>query len=199
MYLYMTLKKPLEGLQAFGFDGAENMKSLFAEYSLDVVSNDPASKAPLDDGDLLMVQARENVPHTGGSTSLGRLRIALYKQAVLQRLLDRDLTHRFLWVTDFPLFTLNNATDPGQGGASGFSATHHPFTAPKSAADVDLLLTEPLKVTADHYDLVVNGVELGGGSRRIHSSEMQKFIMRDILKVFSVFKPISVWILTMNR
>ena len=86
-------------------------------------------------------------------------------------------------MTDFPLFTPENGVDPGQGGSAGFSATHHPFTAPKTAADVDLLLTDPLKAVADHYDLVVNGVELGGGSRRIHSAQMQSFIMVEVLKV----------------
>ncbi|EHL01077.1 putative Aspartyl-tRNA synthetase, mitochondrial [Glarea lozoyensis 74030] len=81
------------------------------------------------------------------------------------------------------MFTPENGVDPGQGGRSKFSATHHPFTAPKTAADVDLLISNPLKAKADHYDLVVNGVELGGGSRRIHSAEMQKFVMRDVLKM----------------
>ncbi|KAL3421376.1 tRNA synthetase class II [Phlyctema vagabunda] len=171
-------RKPLEGLQAFGFEGAEQLKTMFAEApSLDY----SPENASLKDGDLIIIQARENKSHSGGSTSLGRLRIALYKAAIAQGLLDRDPRHRFLWITDFPLFTPNEDGGPGQGGSSGFSATHHPFTAPKTSADVDLLLEDPLKVTAEHYDLVVNGVELGGGSRRIHNAGMQKFVMRDIL------------------
>jgi aspartyl-tRNA synthetase len=138
---------------------------------------------PFDEGDLIIVQARPRGRLSGGSTALGRLRIAIYKAAISKGLIVRDEEDYFLWVTDFPLFTPNNETDPGQGGSAGFSATHHPFTAPKTAADVDLLITNPLEAIADHYDLVFNGVELGGGSRRIHNSEMQQFVMREVLKV----------------
>ncbi|KAH8598360.1 putative aspartyl-tRNA synthetase [Bisporella sp. PMI_857] len=172
-------RRPLQGLQAFGFEGAENLMALFAERANPAKGTD----AEFEDGDVLLVQARDNLPHTGGSTFLGQLRLALNKAAIQQGLVENDPSFRFLWVTDFPLFTANNGTEPGQGGESGFSATHHPFTAPKTAADVDMLLDDPLKVVADHYDLVLNGIEIGGGSRRIHSAEMQKFIMRDILKI----------------
>jgi len=113
----------------------------------------------------------------------GRLRLAVQKAALSQGLIVPDPSHQFLWVTDFPMFTATDGSEPGQEGYSGFSATHHPFTAPKTASDVDLLLTSPLKAIADHYDLVLNGVELGGGSRRIHNAEIQKFVMRDILKI----------------
>ena len=65
------------------------------------------------------------------------------------------------------------------------SSTHHPFTAPKTPADVDLLFTAPEKALAAHYDIVVNGVELGGGSRRIHNGEIQEFVFRDVLKMSS--------------
>lgn len=75
------------------------------------------------------------------------------------------------------------STDPGQGGSAGFSATHHPFTAPLTPKDASLLVTDPLRARADHYDLVVNGVELGGGSRRIHLASMQEYIFREILKM----------------
>jgi aspartyl-tRNA synthetase len=164
-------RRPLEGLQAFGFEGAESLKDIYAEEDA------------LEDGDLLLVQARPNLPHTGGATMIGKLRLAIYKAALARQLVQPDLKHHFLWVTDFPMFTANNSSDPGQGGSSGFSATHHPFTAPKTSEDLDLLLREPLKAKADHYDLVLNGVELGGGSRRIHSSAIQNFIMKDILQV----------------
>lgn len=178
-------RKPLQGLQAFGFEGAAKLEGVLVDSS---------SNNDLEDGDLIVTQARENAAHQGGSTSLGRLRLALHSAAVAASLVPSlPKIHEFLWVTDFPLFTRDNNSTPGsveikadgegQGGRSGFSATHHPFTAPKTSKDVELLLTDPLSVKADHYDLVVNGVELGGGSRRIHSSEMQKFVMQDILKV----------------
>jgi aspartyl-tRNA synthetase len=136
-------------------------------------------------GDLLILQARPNVPLSGGSTPLGNLRLALHKAAIAQGLkaAPNPLDYRFLWITDFPLFTPNSDTDPGQGGAAGFSSTHHPFTAPKTPADVDLLLLSPHLATAAHYDIVLNGVELGGGSRRIHNADVQEFIFRDVLKM----------------
>lgn len=136
-------------------------------------------------GDLLVIQARPNAPLSGGSTALGNLRLALYKAAISQELIDAPdpSDFRFLWITDFPLFTPNNDSDPGQGGSAGFSSTHHPFTAPKTPEDVDLLLIDPSRVTAAHYDIVVNGVELGGGSRRIHNAAVQEFIFRDVLKM----------------
>ncbi|KAI7702800.1 hypothetical protein KC322_g7305, partial [Hortaea werneckii] len=120
-----------------------------------------------------------------GSTPLGNLRLALHKAAWKQNLLPKPTGFEFLWITDFPLFSpsSDSASEPGQGGSAGLSSTHHPFTAPKTPSDVDLLLTDPLAAKADHYDLVLNGVELGGGSRRIHSAAMQEYIMREILQM----------------
>lgn len=172
-------QRPLDGLQAFGFNSADKLKELYAMEA----ESKTATETELSDGDLLLLQAREDMPHTGGSTPFGLLRLAIQKAAIKQGLLAPDPSHNFLWVTDFPLFTINKDTEPGQEGSSGFSATHHPFTAPKTAADVDLMLTDPLQVIAEHYDLVLNGVELGGGSQRIHSAEMQKFILEKIIKV----------------
>jgi aspartyl-tRNA synthetase len=178
-------RKPLEGLQTFGFEGAELIKDFYGSLPKGRLDSEEEHEiaSSLDEGDLLLLQARPNLPHSGGSTPLGDLRRAIYQAAVSQGLLKEDPRHLYLWVTGFPMFTPENGVDPGQGGTSGFSATHHPFTAPKSAADVDLLTSDPLKAKADHYDLVVNGVELGGGSRRIHSAEMQRFVMRDVLKM----------------
>lgn len=160
-------RKPLQGLHPFGFEAAEQAEEILV----------------LEDGDLVVLQARKKAPFAGGSTPMGNLRLALHKAAVKQGLLPAPKGFAFLWITDFPLFSPTNDSDPGQGGSAGISSTHHPFTAPKSAADVDLLLTAPLEAKADHYDLVVNGVELGGGSRRIHNAAMQEFVMRDILKI----------------
>lgn len=159
--------KPLQGLQPFGFEAAEQ-----AEEMLE-----------LEDGDLVVLQARKKAPFAGGSTPMGNLRLALHKAAVKQGMLSAPQGFAFLWITDFPLFSPTNDNDPGQGGSAGISSTHHPFTAPRTTEDVDYLLTDPLRAKADHYDLVVNGVELGGGSRRIHNAQMQEFVMRDILQM----------------
>ncbi|CAL3970373.1 unnamed protein product [Diplocarpon coronariae] len=177
--------KPLDGLQTFGFEAAKQLRSQYLKRSKRKWEDNEAYEISrtFADGDLFILQARENLPFSGGSTALGRLRLAVYKASLAQKLIKPDKCHYYTWVTDFPLFTPNGGADPGQGGTAGFSATHHPFTAPKSAKDADLLLTDPLRATADHYDLVVNGIELGGGSRRIHNADMQKFIMRNILKM----------------
>lgn len=79
-------------------------------------------------------------------------------------LLDNK-TFNYLWVVDFPLYEQN---DDGS-----LTAMHHPFTSPK-LEDIPLLKEEPLKVKAQAYDLVLNGVELGGGSIRIHNRDLQK-------------------------
>ena len=71
---------------------------------------------------------------------------------------------KFVWVTDFPLFEQN---EKGQWGSS-----HHPFTMPRPE-HVDLMLTDPGKVRAQAYDLALNGNEIGGGSIRIHRSDVQ--------------------------
>ena len=166
IFIYDT-SKPLNGLFAFGFQTAEYLEEILA----------------LSDGDVLVLQARKNEPFTGGATAIGRLRLALHKAAVAQGLIPAPEGFEFLWVTDFPLFTPSSDTEPGQGGLAGLSSTHHPFTAPRSSHDVSLLSTSPLSVVGEHYDIVVNGVELGGGSRRIHSAAMQEYIMRDILQM----------------
>ncbi len=159
--------KPLSGLQPFGFEAAEHVEKLL----------------DLHDGDVVVVQARKKLPFTGGSTALGNLRLALHRAAVAKGHLSPYTGFCFLWVDQFPLFSTTNDADPGQGGSAGISSTHHPFTAPASITDIDLLTTNPLEAKADHYDLVVNGVELGGGSRRIHDARVQEYVLRDVLKM----------------
>ncbi|CUT98541.1 aspartyl-tRNA synthetase [Echinococcus multilocularis] len=78
----------------------------------------------------------------------------------------------FHWVENFPLFSKNEIGD--------FVSEHHPFTAPVES-EVDLLYTEPAMVHGQHYDLVCNGQEVGGGSLRIHRSDMQRYVLEHIL------------------
>ncbi|KAG9189825.1 aspartyl-tRNA synthetase [Alternaria panax] len=163
------LSQPMQGLGPLG-----------RQYEME----GPEALKP-ENGDLLVLQARPNTPFSGGSTVLGNLRLALHKAAIAQGLIEAPAKDdfKFVWITDFPLFTPSSDSEPGQGGSAGFSSTHHPFTAPKTPEDVDKLLTDPSSAVAAHYDIVLNGVELGGGSRRIHSAAMQEFIFKDILKM----------------
>mgnify|MGYP004506477217 CR=1 FL=1 len=95
-------------------------------------------------------------------TSLGKLRLHLGE---MFNLIDPN-DYKVLWVTDFPQFEYSEEE-------KRFVAKHHPFTCPKSE-DVQYLFTNPEKVRAKAYDIVVNGYELGGGSIRIHDQELQE-------------------------
>ncbi|MEO6712482.1 MAG: aspartate--tRNA ligase [Mycobacteriales bacterium] len=81
-----------------------------------------------------------------------------------------DARWEFLWVTDFPMFEPTGSAD---GGDAGWTAVHHPFTAP-ALSHVDTFDKEPADVPARAYDVILNGTELGGGSIRIHSSDVQR-------------------------
>src|SRR5277367_5176202 len=81
----------------------------------------------------------------------------------------------FLWVVDFPLLSFDKEQNR-------WYSSHHPFTAPV-AGDIPLLTTDPKKVRGQHYDIVVNGVELGGGSIRIHQPAVQKQIFEQVLEI----------------
>ncbi len=110
------------------------------------------------DGDLLLLVAdRPRV----ACESLGRLRLDLARAAGL---IPPGVFH-FLWVVDFPLLEYDDQE-------KRFVAVHHPFTAPLDE-DLEKLATEPGAVRARAYDIVLNGIELGGGSIRIHTPELQ--------------------------
>ena len=115
-------------------------------------------RANVEDGDLLLFGAdKAKVVYD----SLGALRLKLGKEL---NLIDESLFN-FLWVVDWPLFEYDE-------DAKRYVAAHHPFTSPV-AEDIDKLKTEPEKVRANAYDIVLNGYELGGGSIRINQSELQ--------------------------
>jgi aspartyl-tRNA synthetase len=110
-------------------------------------------------GDLLLVLAG-NKKKT--MNALGELRLEMGNCMGLR---DKNVFAP-LWVVDFPLLEWEEES-------KRFYAMHHPFTSPVKD-DMDLLQSDPGKVRADAYDLVINGVELGGGSIRIHNDMLQK-------------------------
>ncbi|KEF63272.1 uncharacterized protein A1O9_01249 [Exophiala aquamarina CBS 119918] len=159
--------KPLRGLASFEHEGAAQIE--------DVLKPKP--------GDIIIVQTRPQGRLRGGSTPLGNIRRDIHAAAVKQGLVKAPDGFALLWVVDFPLFSPLEGSDPGQGGKAEFCSTHHPFTAPKPRQDLPRLITDPLSIIGDHYDLVINGVEVGGGSRRIHTADMQELVLRDVLKM----------------
>lgn len=162
-------EKPLEGLASFGHEAAARVA---ATYKLEA-------------GDIVVLQARPNKPLTGSSTPLGNLRVDLHAAAVNAGHIQPLKGYSIFWINEFPLFSPVEESEPGNGGTAGICSTHHPFTAPifQQEGDLAKLVTDPLSVVGDHFDLVINGVEVGGGSTRIHDSKMQEFILRDVLKM----------------
>jgi len=121
-----------------------------------------AARLALADGDLALLVA---APHARAAAALGELRVPLAKQYGHFR-----EGHRLLWVTDFPL--VEWSAEEGR-----FGAVHHPFTHPHPE-DLALLDTDPAAARSLAYDIVLNGVELAGGSIRIHDPELQERVFR---------------------
>lgn len=117
------------------------------------------------DGDTILIVA-DTVKVT--LQSLGALRIHIAKKL---NQIDKNLL-KFLWVVNFPLLDYDEEE-------KRYVAAHHPFTMPL-LEDLHLLENEPEKVRANAYDLVVNGVELAGGSIRIHEEDIQKKVFKTI-------------------
>lgn len=141
---------------AIAQDGS--FKSSFAKFMKD--EEMAALIAAMDGkpGDLLLFAAdRDKVVYD----VLGNLRLELARQ---QDLLKKD-DFKFLWVTEFPL--LEYSEEEGR-----YMAMHHPFTMPMDE-DLQYIDTDPGRVRAKAYDIVLNGVELGGGSVRIHQADVQ--------------------------
>ena len=116
-------------------------------------------------GDLLLIIAGERA---SSLKALGELRLEMGRKLELRS----QGTYRPLWVVDFPLLEWDEET-------GRYYAMHHPFTSPKQE-DIPLFDSEPGKVHANAYDLVINGVEIGGGSVRIHDKQLQQLMFRNL-------------------
>ncbi|XP_054624566.1 aspartate--tRNA ligase, mitochondrial-like isoform X1 [Dunckerocampus dactyliophorus] len=137
------------------------------------ISDALLKKTGAEPGDLLLIAAgapavvRPLLGHL-------RLRCADLLESHGSSVRDPSAFH-FLWVVDFPLF-VPKRDEPGR-----LESAHHPFTAPVPE-DAPLLYTQPLKVRGQHYDLVLNGCEIGGGSIRIHKASEQLHVLKNILQ-----------------
>src|SRR5208283_2666027 len=120
-----------------------------------------AEKLKIEEGDLILFAADQWL---NACEILGKIRLYCAEVLKSRGKLTVDANRfDFLWVVDFPLLAFDKEQNR-------WYSSHHPFTAPV-AGDIPLLTSDPKKVRGQHYDIVVNGVELGGGSIRIHQPE----------------------------
>jgi len=140
---------------ANGFESP--IKKFFTEGQLEELGR---SLSPAEGDVLLFVADRPRV----AADALANLRLKLGEHL---QLIPHD-KDELVWVLDFPLFEQENGT---------LSPQHHPFTAPRED-DIELLETDPLRVRARAYDMVLNGTEIGGGSIRIHDAALQQRIFK---------------------
>ncbi|HEY5909193.1 MAG TPA: aspartate--tRNA ligase [Verrucomicrobiae bacterium] len=161
-----------KGLAFIKVEGGE-WKSPIVKFFSEAEKAALAKKLAIEEGDLILFAADQWLT---ACEILGKIRLycaeILRSQGKLQIPADR---FDFLWVVDFPLLSFDKEQNR-------WYSTHHPFTAPM-AEDIPLLRSEPRKVRGQHYDVVVNGVELGGGSIRIHQPEVQKTVFEEVLQI----------------
>jgi aspartyl-tRNA synthetase len=161
-----------KGLAFIKVEGGE-WKSPIVKFFSDAEKAALSAALGIAEGDMIFFAA---APWDKACAILGRIRLEV--AALLQsrgRLEVRADDWRFLWVVDFPLMSFDEQE-------KRYVATHHPFTAPVPE-DADLLDSNPRAVRGQHYDVVLNGTELGGGSIRIHKPDVQKKVFEDVLKI----------------
>ena len=152
----------LHGAKGLAFIKVENgeWKSPIVKFFSDAEKTALRSKLNMEEGDCVFFAADK---WEIACEVLGRLRLRI---AEMQKLMPAGETWNFLWVTDFPLFEWS----PDE---NKWNAMHHPFTRPK-AEDMPLFEAKKFpEVRAEAYDVVLNGVEIGGGSMRIYEPELQ--------------------------
>jgi aspartyl-tRNA synthetase len=163
------------GAKGLAFIKVENgeWKSPIVKFFSEAEKAALTTKLAIQEGDLILFAADQWL---NACEILGRIR--LYCAEVLKgkgKLSIPADRYDFLWVVDFPLLSFDKEQNR-------WYSSHHPFTAPV-AEDIPLLKQDPKKVRGQHYDIVVNGVELGGGSIRIHQPDVQKTIFEEILQI----------------
>ncbi len=169
-------RRELDGLveyvQGYGAKGLawiqyaeDGIKSPFKKFYGDDTFEAVRKACHAETGDLLLVVADQPLVV---AQALGALRLEMGRR---RNLIDPDALC-FLWVIDFPMFEYNDEE-------KRWKAMHHPFTAPRDE-DIQYLKTDPGRVKANAYDMVLNGVEIGGGSLRIYNSDLQEQVFEAI-------------------
>jgi aspartyl-tRNA synthetase len=157
-----------------GADGATvEWKSPIVKFFNEAEKAALIAKLKIEEGDLILFAADQWLT---ACEILGKIR--LYCAEVLKgqgKLVIPADQFNFLWVIEFPLLGFDREQNR-------WYSSHHPFTAPVTE-DIPLLKTDPKKVRGQHYDIVVNGVELGGGSIRIHQPDVQKTVFEEVLQI----------------
>ena len=161
------VKRPQIGAKGLVYARIDNdgtVKSSVDKFYSQEVLQKMKEKFEAEAGDLILIISGDNT--VKAQKQLCELRLEMGSQLGL-----RDKTkYSCLWVVDFPLLEWDEETQR-------YYAMHHPFTSPKPE-DIPMLDSNPGGVRANAYDMVINGVEVGGGSIRIHDSELQKQMFR---------------------
>jgi aspartyl-tRNA synthetase len=163
------------GAKGLAYIKVENgdWKSPIVRFFSEAEKSALTTKLGIQEGDLILFAADQWLT---ACEILGKIRLYCAEVLKNQGKLTIDPTaFNFLWVVDFPLLSFDREMNR-------WYSSHHPFTAPVEE-DIPYLKTDPKKVRGQHYDIVVNGVELGGGSIRIHQPDVQKTIFEDILQI----------------
>ena len=163
------------GAKGLAFIKVENgeWKSPIVKFLSDTEKAALQEKLAIEEGDLILFAADKWL---NACEILGKIRLycaeKLTEMGKMSIPADR---YNFLWVVEFPLLMFDKEMDR-------WYSSHHPFTSPVEE-DIPKLSSDPKAVRGQHYDIVVNGVELGGGSIRIHQRELQKTIFEDVLQI----------------
>ncbi len=163
------------GAKGLAYIKVENgeWKSPIVKFFSEAEKSALKEKLSIEEGDLILFAADEWL---NACEILGKIRLyCAEKLSEIGKLTIPPNQFNFLWVVDFPLLMFDKEMNRWYSG-------HHPFTSPVTE-DIPKLTSDPKAVRGQHYDIVVNGVELGGGSIRIHNRDVQKTIFEEVLQI----------------
>ena len=163
------------GAKGLAFIKSENgeWKSPIIKFFSDEEKDALKEQLEVEEGDIVFFAAAE---WERACAILGRIRLEAAQLLVKRsKIIIPEDAYNFLWVIEFPLMLFDE--EKGE-----FASTHHPFTSPVPD-DIELLDSDPKAVRGQHYDMVLNGVELGGGSIRIHQTQLQEKVFKDVLNI----------------